>query len=180
MIKVQFARIQGGCADGRNTSQSRYYKIGRKEALNKIKNLNSIHPFLTMDPFARNCDWATHRNDIDPKTKANYNLDALEFMKSMDAQRFDIVFFDPPFSSSQELKYEYNSNLYSADSNKISMLYKECFRVLKVGGVMLKLGYNSTRPHPGFELSNIWVVNFGGSRNDVIMSLWIKKQSTLF
>ena len=176
MKEVIFNRIQGGSSDSIDTSRSNYYK-----KMFKIASDLSFHvKGKSLDPFARNCTWAYLTNDLDLNTTAKYNLDALEFMKIQSSNSIRLILFDPPFSSSQESKYEFNSNLYASDSNKISKLYKECFRILKNDGVLLKLGYNSTRPHPGLELSHLSMINFGGSRNDVIATVWIKKQKTLF
>ena len=38
---------------------------------------------VTVEPFARNCDWFQFTNDINPKTIAKYHLDAREFLKLM-------------------------------------------------------------------------------------------------
>ena len=170
-------RFRGGSYDSIDTSQSRYYKRAYRIGLSLIDN--SIKEKISIDPFARDCTWADVTNDLDINKKAMFNLDALHFMKTFDSNSIKLVLFDPPFSSSQEKKYEFNSNLYAADSNKISNLYKETFRVLCSGGVMVKLGYNSTRPHPGLKLKHLIIVNFGGSRNDVIASIWRKEQTTL-
>jgi hypothetical protein len=56
---------------------------------------------------------------------------------------------------------------------------KEIERVLKPGGILLKLGYNSSKPSKNFDLLEIIVVNFGGTRNDVIVSIWKKNTTTL-
>lgn len=170
-------RVKGCLSDGIDTSESRYYQRAFRIASSIVNENIRMKP--SIDPFARDCTWADITNDLDTGTKADYNLDALDFMKRFDNNSIKIVFFDPPFSTSQEKKYSINSNLYAKDSNKISKLYHECFRVLDVGGVMLKLGYNSTRPHSGFVLNRCIIVNFGGSRNDVLCSIWVKNQYTL-
>ena len=175
--KPSLERFKGGSSDSIDTSFSRYYQRALKITLKHISSELLKKP--SIDPFARDCQWAKITNDLDPSKKAKYNMDALDFVSMFDSESISMVLFDPPFSTSQEKKYEYNSNLYASDSNKISKLYKECFRVLAPGGMMLKLGYNSTRPHPGFKLKHLMVVNFGGSRNDVIASIWRKEQTTL-
>lgn len=173
---THFSRIQGGSTDSIDTSQSNYYRIQFNVA-SQLAQTSKQYP--SVDPFARNCTWATITNDLDPSTKAQYNLDALDFLKSFASESVSLILFDPPFSTRQEKKYQFSSNLYSSDSNKISQLYSESFRILKPNGVLLKLGYNSTRPHPGFILHSLTITNFGGSRNDVIGTIWIKKQTTL-
>ncbi len=170
-------RFKGGSSDSIDTSNSRYYKKALK--IGSLLIDKRIIEKISIDPFARDCTWADVTNDLDTSKKAMYNLDALDFIKTFENNSIKLILFDPPFSTSQEKKYAFNSNLYASDSNKISKLYKECFRVLSIGGVMVKLGYNSTRPHPGLKLKHLMVVNFGGSRNDVIVSIWRKEQTTL-
>ena len=175
--KAVFSRFQGGSCDGKDTSENKYYQRAFAKAVKLTKGINGE----IIDPFARNCEWGTIRNDLDPNTKAHFNLDALEFLKKMETNSAEIVLFDPPFSSSQEKKYNGGcQNLY-ADPSKISKMYKEIFRILKSGGVVVKLGYNSTRPNPNLELIDCEIVNFGGSKNDVIQTIWklnIKKLSS--
>ena len=166
--KATYSRFQGGSYAGKDTSENSYYQKAFKKACKLTEALEGE----IIDPFARNCTWGTIRNDLDPKTKAHYNLDALEFLKKMKSNSAKIVLFDPPFSPSQEKKYTGGcQNLY-ADPSKISKMYKEIFRILKSGGVVVKLGYNSTRPNPNLELIDCQIVNFGGSKNDVIQTIW--------
>ena len=165
---ANYSRFQGGSFDGIDTSENNYYKNGFKKACKLTKNIEGE----IIDPFARNCCWGTITNDLDPTTKAHYNMDALEFLKKMETNSAKIILFDPPFSASQEKKYKGGcQNLY-ANPTKISKMYKEMFRILKSGGVILKLGYNSTRPNPNLELIDCQLVNFGGSKNDVIQTIW--------
>jgi hypothetical protein len=58
---------------------------------------------IIVDPFARDCLIGTHRNDLNPDTKANYNMDALDFLKRMREEKIiaDAIIFDPPFSPRQ-------------------------------------------------------------------------------
>lgn len=172
-----FSRNQGGSFDSIDTSKSKYYQNGFKKALELTKAVKGE----IVDPFSRNCTWGTIRNDLDKSTKAHFHLDALEFLQGVDSGIAKIILFDPPFSSSQEKKYKGGcQNLY-ADPSKISKMNKEMFRILKSGGVILKLGYNSTRPNPNLELIDCQIVNFGGSKNDVIQTIWqlkIRKLTT--
>lgn len=38
---------------------------------------------VSIDPFARNKRWATHTNDLNPKTGAEYHMDAEAFLKHL-------------------------------------------------------------------------------------------------
>jgi hypothetical protein len=170
-------RFQGGSNDGIETSQSKYYQKGFNEALLITKSLEGE----IIDPFARNCKWGTIRNDMDPSIKTvHYNLESLDFMKLMKTNSAKIVLFDPPFSDRQSKKYELgDTNLYCSGDGRIGKLCKEIERVLKAGGVMVKLGYNSSRPTKNFDLVKLTAVNFGGTRNDVLLSIWRKNTTTL-
>ena len=170
-------RFQGGSHDGIDTSESTYYVRGFNKALLKTKDVEGE----IIDPFARNCKWGTIRNDMDPSIKTvHYNLESLDFMKLMKTNSAKIVLFDPPFSDRQAKKYELgDTNLYCSGDGRIGKLCKEIERVLKPGGVMVKLGYNSSRPTKNFDLVELMVVNFGGTRNDVILSIWRKNTTTL-
>lgn len=55
---------------------------------------------VSIDPFARNCGWATYTNDLSPDTTAGYHLPASEFLELMVERgvQADVVLFDPPYS----------------------------------------------------------------------------------
>lgn len=57
----------------------------------------------SVDLFARNKDWATHTNDLNPATSAKYHMDAEAFadMLSFCGVAADLVLFDPPYSPRQ-------------------------------------------------------------------------------
>jgi hypothetical protein len=174
---MKISRIQGatGGECGLDTHESKYYKKGFTKATNGL-----FQPLEICDPFARDCHWANHTNDIDPSTSATSHLDALEWLKTFDDGVMDVVLFDPPFSPIQaERRYGKGmSNIYT-QGGYLSDVYFESSRILKTGGRFLKLGYNSNRPHSTFELVEMWVTCFGANRNDVIMTLWEKNQSRI-
>tara|TARA_R100001463_G_scaffold106967_1_gene161557 strand:+ start:368 stop:901 length:534 start_codon:yes stop_codon:yes gene_type:complete len=129
---------------------------------------------VSVDPFARNCTWATYRNDINPETSATYNMDAIDFLKHIKSEigEVDLFLFDPPFSQRQASdKYGSISNVYTKPG-----YVKECFdlmiSMLRPRGRIIKLGYNSTRHNEILDLIELTIMNFGGNRNDVIMTIW--------
>ena len=180
---MNFERIIGGSCDGRETHKSQYYIMGFANMMSRgysdLQTFDAATDRIA-DPFARNCTWGTHTNDIDPNTLAESHMDALLWLESLETEYFDYVLFDPPFSANQaKAKYESGHvNIYS-DPSYLSKCFKEIARILKPGGRVLKLGYNSSRNSPLFELERGWIVNFGASRNDVIMTLWRKAQARL-
>jgi len=178
---MKFERLVGGSFDGTETHKSKYYQYGFNLASRAYLPFKTIREdgLQIADPFARNCPWGTHTNDIDPNTNAQSNMDALEWLKEQPTQYFDVVLFDPPFSAIQAKKYEAGHiNVYT-DPSYVSNCWKEISRILAPSGRVLKLGYNSTRHVKTLDLVKGYIVNFGGSRNDVIMTIWEKRQMTL-
>ena len=135
------------------------------------------HPrdFLAIDPFAKDCMLGDVRNDIDPDTRAEHHLDAVEFLKLQRTRRFDLVIFDPPFSVVQAERYgNHCPNIYTIP-HYVSNCMKEIERVVKPAGHILKFGFNSTRHRPTFDLKRTWIINHGGNHNDTIVTLWRKE-----
>ena len=171
-------RFQGGSVDSIDTSKSKYYQRGFKWCVRYLEHNNIKGDIL--DPFARSCDWGDITNDLDADYNTTFNLDCLDFLKKMKDSSAKLILFDPPFSDAMNArKYKGSSNLYASDTSKISQCQKQFKRILKPGGLVIKLGYNSGRPI-GLELISTTCVNFGGNRNDVIMSIWQRKDSNLF
>lgn len=174
---MHFERIQAGSYGGMNTHK---WKAFKKIWMSIPDSWNGEK---VCDPFARNCQighiWT---NDINPETGANYHLDALEFLKIVPSDSMNIVIFDPPFSTHQnDTKYEFDGeskNIYTIPGY-VKKCMKEIERILIPGGYLLKYGYNSTRHLPSLEFKKGWLINFGGNRNDVIVSLWIMNQQKL-
>lgn len=148
---------------------------------NFVYDKNVLGNVEVIDPFARKCPWGTVRNDINPEFYPNYtthSMDALEFMTGLKRNSAHIVLFDPPFSDRQSNEEYGTSNLYT-NPKYISDLGNQAFRILQAGGYLIKCGYNTNRPAPGFELIHISIATFGASRNDILFSLWKKTQTTL-
>ena len=183
---MNFERMIGASSDGLETHKTGYYLKGFAEMIGSWYKAQPGYAWpglvpVICDPFARNCEWAGKwTNDIDSNTKAKFNMDALDFLKKMDKQKFDCVLFDPPFSQIQaERKYESGHvNVYT-DPKYVKQCFSEISRILRPGGKVLKLGYNSSRHSPVLDLDKGYIVNFGANRNDVIMTLWTKRQTHL-
>ena len=158
---IIFERLQDGSSAGINTHESDYFqhiwKVLPRYVTIPLKDI--------CDPFARDCVLAyPYTNDIDKNTSAVTNLDCI---------------FDPPFSGRQsDEKYDGHINVYT-DPGYVKKCMIEVGKILKPGGYLLKFGYNSSRHLKCLELVKMWVVNFGGNRNDVIVTLWRNEQKTL-
>jgi len=131
---------------------------------------------VSVDPFARNKEWATYTNDLNPKTSAQNHLDALEFLGDLVKQsvKADLVIFDPPYSSRQVME------CYQKIGRKVTMQdtqgkswsdWKTAInKIIPLGGIVLSFGWNSVgmgKKH-GFEIVEILMVCHGGMHNDTI------------
>lgn len=130
---------------------------------------------VSVDPFARNKDWATYTNDLNPSTTAQSHVDAEVFCRSLVGVVADLVLFDPPYSPRQI------SECYQSIGLRVGMketqnaaLYKrvrDSFDPLVPGGgVVLSFGWNSVGMgvKRGYVIEEIMLVSHGGGHNDTI------------
>jgi hypothetical protein len=131
----------------------------------------------SIDPFARNCGWATVTNDINPNTTAQYHMDAEDFCREMlrQGRAFDLAFFDPPYSPRQISEcYSGMGKPVSATDTQNAALYKRVrdaiLPLLQPRAVVLSFGWNSggMGRGRGFELTEVMLVAHGGAHNDTI------------
>lgn len=131
----------------------------------------------SIDPFARNREWFTHTNDLNPDTKAKYHMDAEEFCKTIHGYGFtpNLGIFDPPYSPRQI------SECYKSIGLKVGMEETQNARLYKrvrdamdilipVGGTVLSFGWQSAGMglKRGYEILEIMLVAHGGGHNDTI------------
>lgn len=132
----------------------------------------------SVDPFARDKNWATYTNDLNPNTKAQYHMEAREFLKMLIEKNIhcNLVIIDPPYSQAQ-VSRSYKSvgreyKPFGEDNNAV--LYKDvrylANKILRVGGWALSFGWNSVGfgKNLGYELREMMVVCHGGAHNDTI------------
>lgn len=131
---------------------------------------------LTADPFAGENSPAHEQNDIEEKAGSRDadHKDALTWLKGKWTARYDTVLYDPPYSITQARMYgkkEFSSMKYWAD------VKNEIARILKPGGKAICFGWSSMGlgKKRGFEINRILLVCHGGSRNDTICTVEIKK-----
>ncbi len=132
---------------------------------------------VSIDPFARDKNWATHTNDLNPATKAQHHYDAAEFLSRAHGQGTvaDLLIFDPPYSPRQI------SECYKSIGREVGMagtqngaLYKRvrdaAMPLLSVDAVVLSFGWNSAGmgEKRGFDIIEIMLVAHGGGHNDTI------------
>lgn len=132
---------------------------------------------ISVDPFARNRNWATYTNDINPNTTAQSHQDAEAFLLAL-AERgvvADLALFDPPYSPRQVSEH------YAAAGIKASMqdtqngrLYRRTrdalHKVMAPDGIVLSFGWQSVGMGSGrgYELIETMLVSHGGGHNDTI------------
>lgn len=129
----------------------------------------------SVDPFARNREWFTHTNDLNPDTKAKSHMDAEEFCKSLAGTTCDLGIFDPPYSPRQI------SECYKSIGLKVGMEETQNARLYRrvrdamdpliaTGGIVLSFGWQSAGMgvKRGYELIEIILVAHGGGHNDTI------------
>ena len=132
---------------------------------------------VSIDPFANQSRIATHNNDLDPQYGCEYNLEAIDFLKSFCDQSIDSVLFDPPYSPRQVSEC-YKSmgrsvNMQTTQSSFWSELKNEISRIVKKDGLVITFGWNSggIGKKNGFEITEILMVAHGGWHNDTICTV---------
>jgi hypothetical protein len=132
---------------------------------------------LTADPFAGKNSPAQEQNDIqeDCGNIDTDHKDALSWLKDKRTERYDTALFDPPYSITQARQYgkkEFASMKYWANCKN------EIARIIKPGGKAICFGWNSMGlgKNRGFEMERILLVAHGGSKNDTICTVEIKRE----
>lgn len=132
---------------------------------------------VSVDPFARNRDWATYTNDIDPATSAQSHQDAETFLKSLADHGIaaDLAFFDPPYSPRQIAEHYKSAGLQvTGQDTQNGRLYRRVRdaldAVMAPGGLVLSFGWQSVGMGIGrsYELLETLLVAHGGGHNDTI------------
>lgn len=132
---------------------------------------------VSVDPFARDKDWFTYTNDLNPDTKAQHHLDARLFLNALQLVnvKADLLIVDPPWTCRQISEcYKGFGMPVTKETTQIGKLYKEvrdaAMPILTDDAVVLSFGYNSTGmgKKRGFEIVEIMLVNCGGPHQDII------------
>jgi len=141
---------------------------------------------ISVDPFARNNEWAAYTNDLNPKTTAGHHLPAVEFLQMLKDRKIkaDVVIFDPPYSIRQVKEcYEGIGREFlqtDAQNGNWSKEKRLCAELLKPAGVFLHFGWHSNGiglKH-GFIVEEILLVAHGRCHYDTICTVERKIQST--
>ena len=132
---------------------------------------------VSVDPFARNKQWATHTNDLNPETRAEHNMDAEAFLLMLGEQgvKSDLIIFDPPYSARQISECYKSIGLeVGMKETQMALLHKRCrnamLPILTEGAIVLSFGWNTVGMgiNRNFEQVEILLCCHGGGHNDTI------------
>jgi hypothetical protein len=136
---------------------------------------------LWIDPFAGQNSPATITNDLNPDNKADYHLDAIEFLKMQPDNSADGILLDPPYSNRQVSEHYKEAGIkvtgWHTSAGWTSTIKDEAARILKPNGKVICFGWTSMGLgiNRGFEMQRILLVPHGGSKNDTICTVETKK-----
>lgn len=141
---------------------------------------------LWIDPYAGKNSPAKITNDINPNNPTTYHLDALEFCKMFKDSEVDGVLLDPPYSYRQ-ISDCYKSlglpiDQHTTQSSFYLNVQKEVRRILKPNGKVICCGWNSNgiNDKKNIETTRVLLVAHGSHRNDTIVTVQRKLNSSLF
>lgn len=154
-----------------------------------LVNKYLVNSKISIDPFARNKRWATHTNDLNPETEAEFHMDAFDFIQMLEKNetKADLIIFDPPYSPRQ-IKELYDGIGLKMEKETAQRTFswkkeKEVLNnLLLPGGVFLYFGWDSVAMGKtrGYEILEILLVCHGPGHNDTICTVEKKLQAKLF
>jgi hypothetical protein len=141
--------------------------------IKQLLNRYVADEIISVDPFAGENSPATMTNDIEGRGN-KFQMDALEFLKSLDCDSVDLVLFDPPYSV--EMCLRHYTPKYNGTAGRAEYWAKckdEIARILKLGGVCISFCWDSTGigKKRGFEIEEILLVCHGACHNDTIVTV---------
>lgn len=142
-----------------------------KKLLKKYINSNKNW----IDPFAGDGDIAEFTNDIDSDSKAQYHIDALQFLSQFPDNSMEGILLNPPFSFHQV--YNFTKNKKIVNISPIDAVYKQADRLLKKNGLAIHFGWNSNGigTEYGYMIEELLIVPRGRHHNDLIVTVERKK-----
>lgn len=144
---------------------------------------------IVLDPFANEMsikvlmnDNKYISNDLDKQYNCDFNLEAVDFLKKFDDNSIDLILLDPPYSPRQVkecyTELELTVTTEQTGAQYWSNIKNEIQRILKIGGKCISFGWNTNGLgiRRGFEQIEILIVAHGGSKNDTLCTVEVKKQ----
>jgi hypothetical protein len=125
------------------------------------------------DPFAGENSPAEFTNDIEGRGN-KYQMDGLEFLKSLPSFLVSGVLFDPPYSVEQCLRrYTPKHNGTAGRTEYWARCKDEIARIIKPAGMTISFCWDSTGMGKGrgFEIVEILLLCHGACHNDTIVTV---------
>jgi len=108
------------------------------------------------------------RNDLDVAMPADYHLDALEFLRDWQGEKFHTILLDPPYA------YRKSMEMYKGIVCSPFRQLKDAIpRCLETGGAVITFGYHSVSMGKArnFQLERIALFSHGGAIHDTIAAV---------
>ena len=125
------------------------------------------------DPFAGENSPAEFANDIEGRGN-QYQMDALEFLKSLPDNSMNGVLFDPPYSVEQCLRrYTPKQGGTAGRAEYWAKCKDEIARIVKHEGLVISFCWDSTGigKKRGFEIIEIVLLCHGACHNDTVITV---------
>ena len=125
------------------------------------------------DPFAGENSPAQYANDIEGRGNA-YQMDALDFLRTIADCTVSGVLFDPPYSTEQCLRrYTPKQGGTAGRAEYWARCKDEIARILKPGGICISFCWDSTGigKKRGFEIIEVMLLCHGACHNDTIVTI---------
>jgi len=145
--------------------------------INKLIHKYHTDDMYSIDPFANTNKIAKITNDLDPDMGTDFNLDAMDFLKTFANESVDFVLYDPPYSTRQVSecykRFGRTVNMQTTQASFWGNLKKEIARIVKPNGMVISFGWNSNGIGKTlkFEQMEILLVAHGGIHNDTICTV---------
>lgn len=132
---------------------------------------------VIIDPFARDQEYGTLTNDLNPNTKAQSHMKAVDWLAELSKQKVeaDLVLFDPPYSLRQVKEvYEGVGHDFTMHGSQNAIRWTDekshISELVKIGGFVLSFGWNTLGMglKHGFEIVEILIVCHGSGHNDTL------------
>ena len=108
------------------------------------------------------------RNDLDPDALAEYRMDAVLFLRTLNTYKFDTILLDPPYAFRKSME------MYKGiKCSPFKQMKDEITNVLNTGGKVITFGYHSNTMgiNRGFVVERIALFSHGGAIHDTIASV---------
>ena len=157
------------------------YTFKIKPIAELLKEEINTNKEIWLDPFAGLYSPAQYRNDLNEEMNAQDHEDAIDWLKKR--QNADGILLDPPYSNRQVSEHYKAKGIkvtgWHTSAGWTAEIKDEVARIIKKGGKCISFGWNSMGlgKNRGFIIERILLVPHGGSKNDTLVTVEIKRQS---